>query len=242
LQDAVTDLHCAVVWIVVRECMDRIAALFGEQAQLAADLLVALGTEGNDGSHDRSHLLRVWQNAKAIAATEPGCDWSVLTAAVILHDCVAVEKNSPLRAQASRMAAEHARIVLAELGWNRGQIDRTAHAIEAHSFSAGIAPQTREARIVQDADRLDAIGAIGVARCFYIAGRLGSGLYDADDPGAAERALDDRRYALDHFEIKLFKLADNFQTAAGRALAATRTQTMRGFVQTLLNEIGENSR
>lgn len=217
--------------------MGAIAAIFGEQAELAERLLAILGTEGDDGSHDRSHLLRVWRNAASIAEQESGCDRTVLTAAVILHDCVAVEKNSPQRAMASRLAAARARAVLADMGWDTERIDAAAHAIEAHSFSAGIAPETVEARIVQDADRLDAIGAIGIARCFYVAGRMGSGLYNPDDPQAVHRDLDDRHFALDHFGAKLFKVAANFQTKTGQALADARTRTMRDFVAALLDEI-----
>jgi uncharacterized protein len=219
--------------------MDKIAAIFGDQAALASRLLAALGPQGDDGSHDRSHLLRVARNAMRISRAEAGCDRAVLTAAVILHDCVPVEKDSPLRSQASRLAASRARSILAELGWEPDTIDRTAHAIEAHSFSAGIPPDTLEARIVQDADRLDAIGAIGTARCFYVAGRMGSGLYDADDPAAVRRPLDDRAFALDHFGAKLFKVAGDFQTKAGQALADARSGTMQAFVDALLNEIGE---
>jgi len=222
--------------------MDRIEALFGDQAGLAAQLLASLDGEGDDGSHDRSHLLRVAQNAMDIAASEAGCDRAVLTAAVILHDCVAVEKNSPQRSQASRLAAARARGLLAGLGWTPERVEAAAHAIEAHSFSAGIAPETLEARIVQDADRLDAIGAIGIARCFYVAGRMGSRLYDPADPPAANRDLDDGAFALDHFGAKLFRVAGNFQTKTGQALADARTRTMRGFVGALLGEIGGNSR
>lgn len=218
--------------------MDRIAAIFGDQAELATRLLAALGPEGDDGSHDRSHLLRVWHNARAIAAEEPECDLQVLTAAVILHDCVAVEKNAPERSQASRLAAARGREILTGLGMNPNRVERVVHAIEAHSFSAGIPPETVEARVVQDADRLDAIGAIGIARCFYVAGRMGSGLYDPEDPAARHRPLDDRRFALDHFGAKLFKVAANFQTRAGQALAEARTRTMHQFVDALMMEAG----
>ncbi len=217
--------------------MDSTDVVFGDQAALAGHLLAILGPPGTDGSHDRSHLLRVFRNAVSIADQEPGCDRAVLTAAVILHDCVAVEKDSPLRSQASRLAAARARSVLAELGWDKAAIEQTAHAIEAHSFSAGIAPETREARILQDADRLDAIGAIGIARCFYVAGRMGSRLYNPVDPSASNRDLDDRNFALDHFGAKLFKIAGNFQTASGQALADARTRTMQDFVGALLGEI-----
>lgn len=201
-------------------------------------MLAALGPDSGDGSHDRAHIQRVWANAERIAATEPDADREILLAAVILHDCVAVEKNSPLRSQASRLAAARARDILAGLGWTAERIDRTAHAIEAHSFSAGIPPESLEARILQDADRLDAIGAIGIARCFYVGGRMGSRLYHPDDPSAAERALDDANFALDHFDAKLFKVAANFQTSEGQRLADARARMMRAFVDDLLGEIG----
>jgi uncharacterized protein len=217
------------------------ARAFAPHDALATRLLPALDADGTDGSHDLSHLLRVWRNAAAIAATEPAADTELLAAAVLLHDCVAVEKSSPLRAQASRLAADRARAIVADLGWTDVRIDALAHAIAAHSFSAGIAPRTLEACILQDADRLDAIGAIGIARCFYTGGRMASLLYDPDDPAAEHRPLDDRRYALDHFEAKLFRVADGFRTRAGQAMARGRAATMRGFVAAFHAEISGRS-
>ncbi|ODT21460.1 MAG: phosphohydrolase [Kaistia sp. SCN 65-12] len=208
---------------------------FAPHEALAAQLLPH-ATEGDDGSHDVAHLQRVWNNAAAIQAGEGG-DGEILAAAVLLHDCVTVEKNDPLRPQASRLAARKASGVLEGLGWPSERIAAVAHAIETHSFSAGIPPETLEARILQDADRLDAIGMIGVARCFYVAGRLGSALYDPADPEAADRPLADARFALDHFENKLFKLADGFQTATGARLAAQRHQRLRRFYDEFLDEI-----
>ena len=76
-----------------------------------------------------------------------------------------------------------------------------------------------------------------VARCFYIAGRLGSGLYDPFDPAAADRPLDDKRYAIDHFQTKLFKLAEGFQTETGRRLAAARDKSLREFLSAFMDEI-----
>jgi uncharacterized protein len=202
---------------------------------LASQLLPhAIG--GNDGAHDVAHLQRVWKNAARIQASEGG-DAEILCAAVLLHDCVAVEKNHPERAHASRLAANRAMELLSGLGWSTARIAKTAHAIEAHSFSAGIAPKTLEAKILQDADRLDAIGMIGVARCFYTAGRMGSGLYDPVEPVAVSRPLDDKRHALDHFPVKLFKLADGFQTATGTALARERHVRLEQFLANLLDEL-----
>lgn len=211
---------------------------FAPHTALATTLLDALGPQGTDGSHDLTHIQRVWRNTVAIAATEPAADTELLLAAVILHDCVPVEKNSPLRSQASRLSAERAREIVRPLGWPAARVDGLAHAIATHSFSAGLQPETLEARILQDADRLDAIGAIGIARCFYIGGRLQSGLYSPDDPAAEVRTLDDRHFALDHFKAKLFQVVDGFLTPTGQAMAAERARTMRAFVSTFLSEIG----
>lgn len=201
-----------------------------------APLLLPHVDGSGDGSHDTSHLDRVWNNARAIMAGEGG-DAELVAAAVLLHDCVHVEKSSPLRGQASRLAAERATGVLSGLGWAQDRVAAVGHAIAAHSFSAGIAPQTLEARILQDADRLEAIGAIGVARCFYTAGRMGSLLYDPADPRAERRKLDDRAFAIDHFRTKLLKLEDGFQTPAGARLARERTQLVADFLAAFEKEV-----
>lgn len=211
------------------------AAAFAPFEALAATLLGTV-EDGGDGSHDTAHLARVWLNARAIGA-EFGADMEILAAAVLLHDCVHVEKSSPLRSQASRLAAARAADTLAGLGWVPARIVAVAHAIEAHSFSAGIPPTTIEARVLQDADRLDAIGAVGVARCFYTAGRMGSALYDPNDPRAEHRPLDDRAFAIDHFRVKLLKLADGFQTAAGARMAAERTARIARFLAEFEDEV-----
>jgi uncharacterized protein len=209
---------------------------FAPFQDLAAILLPLAYDDNGDGSHDTSHLQRVWKNAAAIQAEEGG-DAQVLFASTLLHDCVAVEKNSPLRAQASRLSAEKAARVLASLGWPDAKIQAAAHAVEAHSFSAAVAPTTLEAKTLQDADRLDAIGMLGVARCFYVAGRMGRALYDPADPHAAERPLDDTAYTLDHFHTKLLKLASGFQTATGTRLAKIRHDRLQRFLDEITDEI-----
>ncbi len=202
---------------------------------------IAAQDDSDDGSHDGSHLIRVWKLVKEITADAADVDLEMLAVATLLHDCVAVEKNDPRRAQASRLSADKARAVLQTIGWNAARIDATAHVIEAHRFSAGIAPQTFEAGVLRDADRLDAIGAIGIARTFYVAGRMGSRLYEPMDPFAAHRSLDDRRYALDHFETKLFHLADGLMTPAARRIGERRLAAMRAFIDVLREEIAPSS-
>ena len=210
---------------------------FAPLSSLAAELLPYALEISDDGAHDLAHLQRVWHNVRTLHEEEGG-DLEVLLAAVLLHDCVAVEKNSPLRSQASRLAAEKASSVLAELNWPSDKIASIAHAIEAHSFSANITPLTLEAKIVQDADRLDSLGMLGVARTFYIAGRMGSALYDPQDPQAKHRDYDDKRFCLDHFQTKLLHLADGFQTVAGQRLAQIRHQRLKGFMEQFMEEIG----
>ena len=211
------------------------AQSFAPHAVLAADLLPH-AADTTDGSHDLAHILRVFRNAMRIQAVEGG-DGDVLAAAVLLHDCVAVEKNSPLRRQASKLAAEKASAILRHLDWPEVKVVAVAHAILTHSFSANIRPESLEAKILQDADRLDAIGMVGAARCFYLAGRMGSALYDPSDPEALNRPLDDRAFAIDHFKTKLLRLSSGFQTVTGAGLAVVRHQRLEQLLADFLSEI-----
>jgi len=214
------------------------ALSFAPFQDLAEKLIPHTVAEKVDGSHDVSHLHRVWRNVCAIRNKEGG-DHQLLLAATLLHDCVAVEKNSPFRSSASRLAAAKATELLAEMGWDEERTQAVAHAIESHSYSANIAPHSLEAKILQDADRLDAIGMIGVARLFYVSGRMGSQLYDARDPAAHRRELDDKRFAVDHFTTKIFTLAQGFQTRTGRQMATVRHERAQRFLREFLDEIGE---
>lgn len=191
-----------------------------------------------DGAHDLGHLARVWANARAIALDEPQVDWPVLEAAVWFHDLVNLPKDSPDRARASTLSAAAAVDFLRADGFDPAKLEAVAHAIAAHSFSAGIPPETPEARILQDADRLEALGAIGLARMFLISGRMGGGIVDMDDPMALRRPLDDKRFAMDHIEVKLLRLPETMQTRAGRMMAEERAEWMMSFRTRLLSEIG----
>jgi uncharacterized protein len=189
-----------------------------------------------DAAHDGEHIRRVVANARRIAAGE-GADLNVVLPAAWLHDCVSVPKDSPLRAQASTLAAEAAGAWLREQGYPERLVPAVEHAIAAHSFSAGIVPRTLEAQVVQDADRLDSLGAIGVARCLMLGGAIGRRLYDPAEPFPGARPPDDVANTVDHFYSKLLQLADGMQTAAGRAEAQCRTAFMRRFLEQLRGEV-----
>jgi uncharacterized protein len=189
-----------------------------------------------DPAHDLSHVRRVVRNTVGLSRSETA-EMDITLPAAWLHDCVSVPKDSDQRSQASRLAAAEAVTFLQSIGYPDAKLEAIRHAIEAHSFSAGIEPRTLEARIVQDADRLEALGAIGIARCLLTGGSMGTPLYDPEDPFSQAREPDDRRYTLDHFYCKLFKLPDTMQTEAGRAEAHRRAEYMRAFLERLRQEI-----
>ena len=194
-----------------------------------------------DAAHDRAHVERVVTTARRLARAE-GAALEVVVPAAWLHDCVVLPKDAPDRAQAARRAADAARDFLRTAGYPEPWIGPVAHAIAAHSWSGDVAPNTLEAKVVQDADRLDALGAVGLARCFAVAGALGNALYDPDDPFCEDRPPDDDTYALDHFFAKLLRLPDSMQTEAGRAAAERRAQFLRTYLDRLAEEIGHPSR
>lgn len=191
-----------------------------------------------DSAHDISHFRRVWMTARKIMIHHQADPLVVLTACYF-HDIVSLPKNHPERSQSSRLAARKTRDIL-HRDFPDFPPDRFAaveHAIEAHSFSAGIAPQSIEAKIVQDADRLEALGAIGLARVFAVSGALGVALFDAEDPFADARPLDDRAFALDHFQTKLLRLPDTMQTDVGRELAQHNADFLVHFMAKLSAEL-----
>lgn len=189
-----------------------------------------------DPAHDLSHVARVVKTARALCALE-GAKIDIVLPAAYLHDCFTFPKNHPDRAKSSLMAADKATEFLNSIGYPEQYLAEIHHAICAHSYSANIAPTTLEAQIVQDADRLDALGAVGIARCLQVSASFGSSLYHVDDPFCHQRELDDKRYTVDHFYNKLFKLEAMMNTPAAKQEAKKRTDYMKGFLAQLQGEI-----
>jgi uncharacterized protein len=182
-----------------------------------------------DAAHGLDHIQRVVALAKQLAQAE-GADLAVVLPAAWLHDCVSIPKQSPDRSRAALLAAQQATTVLTRQGYPARYLPAIAHAIEAHSFSSGVAPRTLEAQVVQDADNLDALGAIGIARCLLVGGSLGSALYHPDEPLPLHRPPDDRQYILDHFFTKLLPLAERLHTPAARQEGQRRRAAMLAFL------------
>lgn len=189
-----------------------------------------------DPAHDPLHLKRVARLAKTLRATEGG-RLEVIIPAAWLHDLVVIPKNDPRRSQASRLSAEAALQFLTEISYPSEFFEEIAHAIEAHSFSAQIEPKTLEAKIVQDADRLDGLGAIGIARCFTVGGLLNRTIYSEQDPFCQNRTPNDLEFAIDHFFVKLFKIVPSLQTSTARQEGERRIQVMKDYLESLEKEI-----
>ena len=191
-----------------------------------------------DAAHDLGHLTRVAEKSKHIHKYEGG-NLDVIIISSYFHDIVSLPKDSLIRHYSSTFAAqktikilkEHFKEISASL---YGQI---SDVIRSHSHSSGIKPITIEAKIVQDADRLDALGAIGLARVFYVAGAVGQRIYNEEDPFAMWRSLDDKKYALDHFYTKLLRLPDTINTTEGKNMAKKRVAYLSGYIEKLKEEI-----
>jgi uncharacterized protein len=197
-------------------------------------------SDWKDGSHDMGHFQRVWKTAQYINRQEGGlADPLVLLASAYFHDLVSLPKNHPQRKDSSRLSAERTvELLIVDFpDFPRDKIEGVRHAIHAHSFSAGVEALTAEARILQDSDRMEAVGAIGLARVFYTAGQLNQQLFDGRDPLAEGRVPDDQQYALDHFQVKLLKLPALMNTETGRRLAEANADYLREFLQKISGEI-----
>jgi len=192
---------------------------------------------GADPAHDFSHILRVYKNARIIGQEE-GADMQVLLLAALLHDVGSEKKHTANQGESEGQSKRAVAAFLESICLEEAAREKVQYAVEVHRFSKGIVPVTLEARILQDADRLDAIGAIGIARVFLTGGTLGRELYHSSDPFCRAREPDDNNWNLDHFYKKLLKLESGMHTGCGKRLAARRTAVLRRYLQDLEEEIG----
>lgn len=193
--------------------------------------------EGRGPAHDFYHIMRVYKNAKLIGQRE-GTNMEILLTAVLLHDLVVYPKGSAKSSKSSDESADLAENILQSYGYPKDKIDRICCCIRAHSYSKRLIPGSLEGRILQDADRLDALGAIGIARTFSVGGSENRAFYNADDPFCrSDRDLNDVQWTLDHFQTKLLKLEDSMHTKTAKKIAQERTRFMILFIRQLQKEI-----
>jgi uncharacterized protein len=193
--------------------------------------------EGRDPAHDFQHIMRVYKNAELIGRRE-GADMEILLLAVLLHDLVVYPKGSAKTSKSADDSADLAEKWLQHYGYPQEKIDKISYCIRTHSYSKRLVPATLEGKILQDADRLDALGAIGIARTFSVGGSENRTFYNPADPlWRSSRELNDREWTLDHFQTKLLKLKKSMHTKTAREMARERAEFMELFVKQLQKEI-----
>lgn len=218
--------------VSLRRTVEEDSAL--SRLQSKARELAAADPNGFDPGHDLAHANRVALWTLRLA---PAVDARWCIAAALLHDAVNIPKDSPQRSSASEMSASVARDLLPELDFCEQAVATIAEAVRDHSYSRGATPESDLGKALQDADRLEAVGALGLCRTLSCGAKMGAAYFDPDDPWAAERPLDDTAFTVDHFFAKLLQLPKTMNTETGRAEAERRANWMRGFLAQLGVEI-----
>lgn len=190
----------------------------------------------NDPAHDFEHILRVYKNAEKICKTEKA-DKKLVLSAVLLHDIVSFPKSDKRSKTASIKSAIKAKKILKRFNFSMTEIKIIMDAIESHSFSKNKKPKTLEGKILQDADRLDALGSIGIARTFAVSGGENRPFYNKCDPFCSNRKPDDQKWTVDHFYKKLLLLQTRMNTRFAKNEAKRRTKILEKFLNDLKKEI-----
>ena len=190
----------------------------------------------NDSAHDFEHTMRVYKNAQKICKKEKANEKLVLSAA-LLHDVVSYPKSDKRSKMSSIESAKKSKKILEKFDFSKEEITLISDAIRDHSFSQNKIPKTLEGQILQDADRLDALGAIGIARVFATGGSLKRPFYNIEDPFCKKRTPNDKIWTVDHFFQKLLKLESLMNTKSGKAEAKKRTRILKEFLNQLKQEI-----
>lgn len=206
--------------------MDSLSLLYKEIEKLIS----------NDSAHDIDHIKRVYMNAEKLCKSEKANKKLVLSA-VLLHDIVSYPKSDKRSKLSSLHSSIKAKKILSKFDYSKKEIKIICDAIRDHSYSVGRIPDTIEGKILQDADRLDALGAIGIARVFAVSGSEKREFYNPIDPFCKYRTPDDKIWALDHFFKKLFNLESLMNTKSGKIEAHRRTLVLKKFIMDLKKEI-----
>ena len=191
---------------------------------------------GSDVAHDLLHLKRVMRNAVYIAERE-GADLEVVIPAAIFHDIVTYRKDDERSRHAQADSAKLASIVLRKLGFPQEKVEKITYTIEVCSFTKGIVPTTIEAKVVQDADMLEAVGAIAIMRTFASNGAMRKPFYDENDPFCERRKPEPNRYALDLFPQRLLVIKDRVHTRTAKKIVEKRTRFLNLFMGELRQDL-----
>ena len=187
-------------------------------------------------AHDWHHVERVEALAERLLEEYDDADERTVRLAALLHDIGRAREDRGDIDDHATWGAQEARSLLAERDVSETRIDAVCHAIRVHRYSNDLEPETREAEILCDADNLDALGAVGIARCFTYGGELGETIHDPDLPLDADDSADgETQY--NHFYKKILDLPDRMYTEAGRAIAADRREVVEEFLERFDREV-----
>ncbi len=191
-----------------------------------------------DSAHDKEHVYRVLSNALEIGREEGGVDWDVLIAACLLHDVGRPEQFADPTLCHAQVGSEKAYRILLERGFSEDFAEKVRHCIVTHRFRKARPPQTLEAKILFDADKLDVTGALGIARTLMYKGDTKEVLYHRNPDGSVDDGTGDTGDSFfREYKFKLEKLYDRFYTEAGSRLARERQRIAEEFYRSLLAEV-----
>lgn len=190
----------------------------------------------NDPAHDWEHINRVIKTVQELSFHYKVYE-EYIFAATYCHDIENLPKNDEKRKYASFFSAQKAYEPLFKSNFKSHEIKIIQEIIKEHSFSKGVKPSTLEAAILQDADRLDALGAIGILRCTSISALIKGRYYHPMDPFGKERDLDEFHFVIDHFFQTLFKLPNLMNTPQAKKMAEQRIKFMQNFIDQISGEI-----
>ena len=184
-----------------------------------------------DVSHDFEHALRVLSNAERIAKEE-NCDFDIIVPAALFHDLVVYPKNHPDKYKSHEESAEAAEKILDTFGnFPKNKIEKVKTCIMECSFSNGIVPDLPESKILQDADGLEATGAISIMRTYSSTGQMKRPFYNPKDPFCENRKPNASKFALDLFYERLLKVADRMHTKTAKKIAKRRANFLTNFLK-----------
>ena len=214
--------------------------------------------EGASPAHDISHVMRVYNLCLRLARYEPNVDLDILRTAALLHDIARTKEDKEVQAgflgiDHALLGAEMSAKILKELDFSEEKIERVMHCIASHRFRGENQPRTIEAKILSDADKLDVLGATGIARSFTIGGENGQKIY-SDTPSdeyikenlaggkANGRIIDPSKHASNlEFETKFKHIPGKLYTRKAREIAEERVDFMSQFFVRLKREIDGQS-
>lgn len=194
----------------------------------------------DDSAHDCEHVYRVLYNALEIAKSEENVDYDVLITACLLHDIGRMEQIADPSLCHAQVGSEKAYAYLLELKMEASFASQVKHCIQTHRFRKNLPPQTIEAKILFDADKLDVTGAIGIARTLVYRGTVMEPLYRRLPDGRISDGTHDIGHSFfREYKFKLEKLYDRFLTKRGAELARQRQDIARAFYENLYQEVGD---